>query len=277
MKRKPNIVNFSKILQNRKSFIVIFPNEFFYAYELMQYLDNLSLQFDRCVYLFPVFSYPFFKTIKKRNGVNIKEKAILSKKHDYSLVLDFSINGNRLCKNLSKSAYMSYKQSNNMEFLPPPSSDLDMIKILSNFFDIEFKKTDIEFRIDKKMNIDKLLISKNKNVTFYFKYASTVRRLNKNIVKFLDISNDYSLFCFGKKYFLKFNRFYYKINLDLLKIVYSAKKSKYFFTDDMQLVNLLNQLNINHFYIGKEKSLDININHINPVNFNEFKKIVSNN
>jgi len=266
-------VEFTRMVRDGADFVVIFNDNNYLNYEIMQYCLNWNDQFSKFVFFLPSYSYSFFGRISSFSNAEFYEITSDMKLYKDSIVLNF--NGDpairkMLCK-YTGSMVIDGTNAGNLQFVPPIEDQMELFKKFKTFFNLQSQKKQLQFNfnIKDKGNINYEFFQ-NKFMNFILDLRDIHQDKLKEII--ISIKQNFPTNIYLAGQILKKHEFINLKNLkkmSLLELYSFANKCDMFISDDLDVMKIFRDLDLAQIYITS----DLPLNSIPSVNIRNISLI----
>jgi len=259
-------VQFTNLIKEGASFVVICDNDTYLNYEILQYCLNWDSLFRKFIFHLPAYSHEFFSRISNfsqaefhllSSPVDLKEKSIL-------LYLNSDTRIRKKMKNLSGSLIIDSFNEGNLQFVPKIKDAKELLQKFAAFFDLKLEKQQLQFNFSKQDSMKMgFPLFQNRFLNFVLRLNHISQDRLKEIIIFLKQNFPANIYLSGQ--ILKKHEYINLSNLPemtLLDLYLFARNGDIFISDDAAAVKIFQDLQLKQIFMTD----DIILNEVTSVN-----------
>lgn len=251
-------VAFTHLVKEGANFVIIFAEDTFLNYEIMQYCANWDTRFKQFNFLMPEYSCGFFSHIRSFTNASFQEIGSTLNLTEPAIILNLSpASGIRKQMYKYKSSLLiDSANTGNLHFLPSITGARDLFFQFSRFFNLELRKKAIEFTFtDKEIKSTGHHLFQNNFLNFLLDNKQIDQTTLKQII--INIKQNFPSNIYLNGQLLKKHEFINLKNLPAMTLLDKylfASNCDLLISDDLESVKLFSDLNLKQLCIAVQEA-----------------------
>jgi hypothetical protein len=253
-------VQFSSLVNDGANFVIVFGEDTYQNYEILQYCSSWNDRFKQFNFFLPIYSHGFFSRIDSFSNAVFHEINTGIRLFDNSIILNLSSDQN-IRKKLSDypaSLIIDGTNEGNLQFVPKIKGEKELFLSFVRFFNLKLEKSQLHFNFTSRdFGSTNFKFFQNKFLNFLLDSNRISLETLKDIIISIKQNFPSNIYLCGQ--ILKKHEFINLKNLaklTLLEKYLFAGNSDLLISDDYETVRIFRDLEMKQLYISDDQPLD---------------------